>query len=134
MTYFVERTDLKTDDLCMHVWVLCVSVCVCVCGEVVVSLAQGLRSQSSSPTQAIFHLIYLPPTSPTSPPSYGWVPGIKHLLGRKLKAFSHDTAGPGGTSGAHTTYGEESLFSCEFLARVTSLAPGALLARLTVPA
>ncbi len=31
-----------------------VCVCVCVCGVVVVSLAQGLRSQSSSPTLAIF--------------------------------------------------------------------------------
>ena len=42
----------------------CVSVCVCVCvyvhvcGVVIMSLAQGLRSLSSSPTQAIFHLVF----------------------------------------------------------------------------
>ncbi len=49
------------------VWWLCVWW---MCGVVVVSLTQGIRSQSSSPTQAIFHLIYhLPPTCPTSPPS-----------------------------------------------------------------
>ncbi len=33
-----------------------VFVCVCACGTVVVSLAQGLWSQSSSPTQAILTL------------------------------------------------------------------------------
>ena len=45
---------------------VCASVCVCVC----VCSGSGV---SSSPTQAIFHLIfYLPPTSPTS----YWVPGI----------------------------------------------------------
>ncbi len=38
--------------------------------------------------------------------------------------------GPGGTTGAHTTCCEER----SVLLRVPSLAPGALLARLTVPA
>ncbi len=53
-------------SMCMYVWWLC--------GVVVVSLAQGLRSTSSSPTQAIFHLVFHLP--PTSPPSCDWVPGI----------------------------------------------------------
>ena len=46
----------------------------CLCGVVVVSVAQGLRFPSSSPTQAL--VFHLPPTSPTSPPSCDWVPGI----------------------------------------------------------
>ncbi len=43
--------------------------------------------------------------------------------------FSCNSNGPGGTSGAHTTCCEERLV----LLRVPSLAPGALLAQLTVP-
>ena len=59
--------------VCIYVW-----ECMSGRGVVVVSLARGLRSQCSSPTQAIFfHLIFhLPPTTPTSPPSCDWVPGI----------------------------------------------------------
>ncbi len=49
-------------NACVCVWWLC-------CGVVVVSLAQGLRSPSSSPTQAIFHLIFvcLSPAPPVHP-------------------------------------------------------------------
>ncbi len=76
------------------------------CGVVVVSWAQGLRSPSSSPTLAFFHLIFhLPPTSPTSPPSCDWVPGI--CWGTNSRPFLMNSNGPGGTSGAHTTYCEE---------------------------
>ncbi len=69
------------------------------CGVVVVSLAQGLRSQISSPTLEIFHL---PPTSPTSPPRDLAFAGVQ-IQG----LFSWNSNGPGGTSGAHTTCCEE---------------------------
>ncbi len=88
----------------------------------VVSLAQGLKSPSSIPTQVIFHLVFhLLPTSPTSPPSCDWVPW--HLLGCKFKAFSHETAMVQvGFEGFHTTCCEEKgLFSCEFLAWLQEL-------------
>ncbi len=58
---------------------LCVCVCVCahVCGVVVMSWAQGPRSWVQAQLKQFFHLIFhLPPTSPTSPPSCDWVPGI----------------------------------------------------------
>ncbi len=99
------------------------------CGVVVVSLTKGLRSQSSSSTQAIFHLIYhLPPTCPTSPPSCGL--GTWHLLGCKFKAFSHVTAMVQVGLHAHTTCYRKA----NGLLPVPSPAPGALLALLTVPA
>ena len=41
----------------------------------------------------------LPPTTPTSPPSCEWVPGISWGANH----FSLNSSGPGGTSGAHTT-------------------------------
>ncbi len=96
------------------------------CGVVVMSLAQGPEVPSSSPTQAIF--LHLSPTSPTSPPSCDWVPGI--FLGANSRPFLISSNGPGGTSGAHTICCEER----PVLLRVPSPAPGALLARLTVPA
>ncbi len=53
---------------------VCVSVCVCVCGVVVVTVWCVVVV---SHTQAVFHLVFhLPPTSPTSPLSCDWVPGI----------------------------------------------------------
>ncbi len=76
---------------CVNMCVMCMGVCmmastcVCVqCGLVVVSLAQGLRSQSSSPSLAIFHL------PPTSPPSCDWVRGI--FWGTNSKVSSHEIA------------------------------------------
>ncbi len=50
--------------------------------------------------------------------------------GMWLPVFSCNSNGPGGTSGAHTTCCEER----PVLLRVPSPDPGALLARLTVPA
>ncbi len=55
---------------------------------------------------------------------------INKVYWDNFKAFSHETTGPGGTSGAHTTCCEER----PVLLQVPSPAPGALLARLTVPA
>ncbi len=119
--------------VCVHVCVcmcvcvcacVCVCVCVCVCtwwlcGVVVVSLAQGLGSPSSSPTQAIFHLVFhLPPTSPTSPPSCNSRPFLM-----KQQWSSWDFRCP-----------HNWLWGKVFLLWVPSPAPGALLARLTVPA
>ena len=40
----------------------------------------------------------LPPTTPTSPPSCEWVPGVSWG-----GSFLLNSSGPGGTSGAHTT-------------------------------
>ncbi len=93
----------------------CMSVCVCV---VVVSLAQGLRSQSSSPTLAIFHLVFhLPSTSPTSPPSCDWGPGIC-----KFKAFPHATAMVQVGLQVPTPLAvRKGLFFYEFLARLQEL-------------
>ena len=44
----------------------------------------------------------LPPTTPTSPPSCEWVPGVSWGANLGL-----NSSGPGGTSGAHTTYYEK---------------------------
>ncbi len=105
--------------VCMRVYVY---MCLCewwLWGVVVVS---GLRSPSSSPTQAIFHLIFhLPPTSPTSPPScdcvYTW-----HLLGCKFKAFSHETAMVQVGLRVPTPLAvRKGLFPCDFLARLQEL-------------
>ena len=88
---------------------MCVCVCVCVsgCVVVVVSLTQGLRSQSSSPTQAIFPCVFhLPPTSSS-----------RSCPNSRL-----------GTWHLFTEVQIQGLFS------YNSPAPGALLARLTVPA
>ncbi len=109
-------------QVCMYVgaspcWVapfqvqVCVCVCVCVCCSGCV-LGSGPAVLSSSPTQAIFPSdFHLPPTSPTSPPSSDWVPGI--YWGASSRPFLMKQQW---TSGAHTTCCEESLFSCEFLA------------------
>ena len=40
-------------------------------------------------------------SSPTSPPSCEWVPGVS--WGANHSSFSLNCSGPGGTSGAHTT-------------------------------
>ena len=64
-------------------------VCVCVMG--------------SSPTTRrwiLSNLLSLPPTTPTSPPSCEWVPGVS--WGANHSSFSLNSGGPGGTSGAHT--------------------------------
>ncbi len=109
----------------------CMCVCTCVCGVVVVSLAQGLKVPSSSPTQAIFHLVFhLPSTSPTSPPSCDWGPGICWGANSRPFLMQQQWSGPGGILGAHVTCCEER----PVLLRVSSPAPGVLLARLTVPA
>ena len=41
------------------------------------------------------------PTTPTSPPSCEWVPGVS--WGANHSSFSLNNNGPGGTLGAHTT-------------------------------
>ena len=48
---------------------------------------------------------HLSPITPTSPPSCEWVPGIS--WGANHGSFSLNSSGPGGTSGAHTTYCEK---------------------------
>ncbi len=73
--------------VCVYVCVcVCIYVCVCVwcsgCGGCVVCsgcvLGSGPEGLEFKPhTQAAFHLVFhLPPTSPRSPPSCDWVPGI----------------------------------------------------------
>ena len=47
------------------------------------------------------YLLPLPPTTPTSPPSCEWVPGVS--WGANHSSFSLNSSGPGGTSGPHTT-------------------------------
>ncbi len=92
------------------------------CGVVVVSWAQGLKVLSSSPTQATFPsgLFHLPPTSPTSPPSCDWGPGI--CWGAKFKAISHATAMVQVGLRVPTPLAvRKGMFSCEFLAWLQAL-------------
>ena len=103
---------------------VCVRVCVAVwCSDVVVvSLAQGLMSLSSSPTQVIFYLIFicLPPAPPVHPAM------IRYLAFAKVQIqglFSWNSNGTGGALGAHTTCCEER----PVLMRVPSPAPGVCL-------
>ncbi len=106
---------------------LVVYVCVCVCGVVVVSWAQGPWSWVQAQLRQFFHLIsicLLP-----APPVHPAVIGYLAFAGVQIQGlFSWSSNGPGGTSGAHTTCCEER----SVLLRVPSPAPGALLARLTV--
>ena len=88
------------------VFVVCVCVCVCVglISEVVVHWAHDPWVMGSSPTTRrwiLSNLLPLPPTTPTSPPSCEWVPGLS--WGANHSSFSLNSSGPGGTSGAHTT-------------------------------
>ncbi len=64
-------------------------------------------------TQAVFHLVFhLPPTSPTSPLSCDWVPGIYWVA-------NTSSNGLGGTSGAYITCCEDRFVLLrEFLARL----------------
>ena len=57
----------------------------------------------SSPTTRrwIWSNLPLPPTTPTSPPSCEWVPGVS--WGANRSSFSLNSSGQGGTSGAHST-------------------------------
>ena len=82
------------------------AVCVCVgqVSEVVVHWAHDPWVMGSSPTTRrwiLSNLLPLPPTTPTSPPSCEWVPGVS--WGANHSSFSLNSGGPGGTSGAHTT-------------------------------
>ncbi len=90
------------------------------CGVVVVSLAQGLRSLSSGLTLAIFHLVFhLPPTSPTSPPSCDW---YLTFAGVQIQGLSHETAMVQVVLQVPTPLAaRKGLFSCEFLARLQEL-------------
>ncbi len=105
----------------------CVCVRVCVCGVVVVaavwcvvvvSLAQGLRVLSSSPTLRQFSILFstcLPP----APPVHSAVIGYLAFAGIQIKAFSHESAMVRGTSGAYITCCEDRLVLLrEFLARL----------------
>ncbi len=115
---------------------VCVCVCVCVracvrvwwlCGVVVVSLGQGLRSLSSSPSLAIFTSNFSICLLPVHPAMIGDLA----FAGVQIQGlFSCNSNDPGGTSGTHTTFCEE----ISVLLRVLSPALGALLAWLTVPA
>ncbi len=92
-------------------------------------LGSGLEVLSLNPLQqfSVWFSICLPP----APPIYPAVIGDLAFAGVQIQGlFSWNSNGPGGTSGAHTTCCEERLV----LLRVPSPAPGALLARLTVPA
>ena len=88
-------------------YVLCVCVCVCLWALLVkwfVHWAPDPWVMGSSPTTRrwiLSNLLPLPPTTPTSPPSCEWVPGIS--WGANHGSFSLNSSGPGGTSGAHTT-------------------------------
>ncbi len=109
-------------------WVcVCGGGYVCLCGVVVVSLAQaGPEVPEFKPNSGNFYLVFHMP--PTSPPSCDWIPGI--CWDANSRPFLMNSNGPGGTSDAHTTCCEER----PVLLRVPSPAPGALLARLTMPA
>ena len=98
--------------VCMYGWMdvyVCMYVCmyVCVWGLVVkwfVHWAHDPWVMGSSPTTRrwiLSNLLPLPPTTPTSPPSCEWVPGVS--WGANHSSFSLNSSGPGGTSGAHTT-------------------------------
>ncbi len=112
--------------VCMYVYVFVhMYVCVCVCvvalwcsGSVCGSGPEGL---SSSPTLAIFPLVFcLPPTSPTSPPSCDWVPGI--CWGANSRPFLVNTAMIQMGFRVPTPLAvRKGLFSCEFLARLQEL-------------
>ena len=97
--------------VCMYVWGLVV--------KWFVHWAHDPWVMSSSPTTRrwiLSNLLPLPPTTPTSPPSCEWVPGVS--WGANHSSFSLNSSGPGGTSGAHTTGCEKVAGpSCEFLAR-----------------
>ncbi len=68
---------------------------------------------------AIFHLVFhLPPTSPTSSPSYDF----GELQGCEFKTFSHKTARVQVSLLVPTPLAvKKGLFSCEFLARLQKL-------------
>ena len=87
---------------------LCMCVCVYVCMNLVVKWfvhwAHDPWVMGSSPTTRrwiLSNLLPLPRTTPTSPPSCEWVPGVS--WGANHSSFSLNSGGPGGTSGAHTT-------------------------------
>ncbi len=103
---------------------VCVCVCVCVwcSGCVLGSGPEVARVQAPLRQFSIWFPICLPPAPPVHPAVIGYL-AFQGL-------FSWNSNGPGGTSGAHTTCCEER----PVLLRVPSPAPGALLARLTVPA
>ncbi len=95
-------------------------LCVCVC--VVVSLAQG-QVQAPLWQFSIWFSICLLPVHPA-------VIGYLAFAGVQIQGLSHETAMVQGSLGGHATCCEER----PILLRVPSLAPGALLAWLTVPA
>ncbi len=101
-----------------------VGLCVCVGGEGGYGCVLGSEPELS-PTLTIFHL---PPTSPTNPPSCDWGPGI--CWGANSRPFLMKQQWSRWDLGAHTICCEER----SVLLQVPSPAPGALFARLTVPA
>ncbi len=124
-------------DLVWHLWQRSIiqsvaffeDVCVCVCVAVWCSgcvLGSGPWGPEFKPNSGNFSIrfsICLPPVHPA-------VIGYLAFAGMKIQGiFSWNNNGPGETSGAHTTCCEER----PVLLRVPSPAPGALLARLTVP-
>ncbi len=107
----------------------CVCVCVCVwCSGYV--LGSGPQVPEFKPNSGIFSIWFSICLLP-APPVYPAMIRNLAFAGMKIQGlFSWSSNGPGGTSGAHTTCCEER----PVLLRVPSLAPGVLLARLTVPA
>ncbi len=107
---------------------VCVCVCgvVCgwLCGVVVVSLAQGLRSHSSTPTLPIFHLLQFSICFPSVHPDWG--PGICWGAYSRLFLMKHQW------SRCDFRYPHHLLWWKAFLLWVPSRAPRILLAWLTV--
>ena len=77
---------------------MCVGVCVY---EVVWVLGSWSMGHGFESHHSQMNLLPLPPTTPTSPPSCEWVPGVS--WGTNHSSFSLNGSGPGGTLGAHTT-------------------------------
>ena len=96
--------------VCTYVCIICMYVRTYVCTYVHVCVkwfvhwAHDPWVMGSSPATRrwiLCNLLPLPPTTPTSPPSCEWVPGVS--WGANHGSFSLNSSGPGGTSGAHTT-------------------------------
>ena len=122
--------DLPSPSFWIRPWYVCMYV-LFVWGLVVkwfVHWAHDPWVMGSSPTTRrwiLSNLLPLPPTTPTSPPSCEWVPGIS--WGANHSSFSLNSSGPGGILGAHTT-------CCERVAGPPSPFSRSLLAWLLVPA
>ncbi len=95
-------------------------LCVCVCVYGFCHGLRALRSRVQAQLRQIFHLIFhLPPTSPTSPPSCDWVPGI--CWGANLRLFLMKQQWSRWDFVPTPLAVRKGLFSCEFLAWLQEL-------------